>query len=425
MAEEIWWERTLCQIEDIIGIKISESLSFDRISSNQIEEVKDVILNSHNNFKGNIPMDKEKIAFLEMFNTRDMSAWLSHKFAGGKNPYLPLPDIAASLHKYLLYYDSVAICEPLAISINEANAWASSLKLTTSEATRRLGNTVLQDGLRFWAKVRPLLNTELIKVFPSCHRYPLIRSEECNSLCELDDKNLEVLNQAEKIVLRSLPHQQAQMFRGFLSIAHGKDNLNRRFFNVSLLYAEQEGYELVPQSLFGAALYMAKGLTIGHTFTPERFQMKQNLTLTACQLPFVESLSSSEIINLHDDSKTFKVWRSQLSRILDQVELSNPDTFKRAVDNEIPELSYELQLKLSKYSLGSRLRKGGISFGAGALGAFSATGEPISSLIGGGVTSGATLLLSLIFERPSASDIAMQRVFQIISCSDMGNVPII
>jgi len=425
MTEQIWWEHILCQIENIIDIKISESLSFDRISCNQIEEVKGVILNSHNNFKSTVHKDKAKIAYLEMFNSRDMSAWLSHRFAGGNNYYLPLSDIATSLLKYLLYYDSVAICEPLAISIYEADAWASTLKLTTSEATRRLGNTVLQDGLRFWAKVRPLVNAGLIKVFPSCHRYPLYRSEECNYLCELDNKNLEVLDQAEKIVLRSLPQTQSQMLKGFLSITHGKDNLNRRFFNSSLLYTKQEGYEFVPQSLFEVALYMAKGLIISHAITLDRFQIIENLTLSACQLPLVESLSSSEIINLHNDSNTFKVWRSQLSRILDQVTLSNPGSFKRAVDNEIPEISYELQRKLSKYSLGSRFQKGGISFGAGAIGALSTSGNLISSLVSGGVTSGITLLLSSIFERPSASDIALQKVFQIISCSDMEYFPII
>ena len=415
----------MCEIERIVDQKISPNITFDKVSTNQIDDIRDLILSSGEQYESTSSDNDRRVAFLEMFNTRDMSAWLSHEFAGGQNYYKPLHEVGNAIFKYLLYYDAVAVSEPLTSSVYEAPAWANTLKLTSAQASRRLGDTVLKHALRFWARMRPLLNTGLIETFPSGYSVPITRTPECDALCELDDNHLHVLDEAEKIVLENLPVEQAKAFCGLLDIARGKDNLNRRFFNARLLYCDQQGYEIVLQGLFGAALYVAKGLVAGRAFKPFKFGVRQDLVLSACRLPSIVDLSAREVTDLHKDNDTFFMWRSELEKILDTVDIGSPNSFSRIAKKEIPELSFHLKERISKHSLGSKVKTAGLSFGGGVIGTFATTGEPISSLIGGLATSSASLLLSLLFENPSKSDVALQHVFQLITDAESDYVPIL
>jgi len=119
------------------------------------------------------------------------------------------------------------------------------------------------------------------------------------------------------------------------------------------------------------------------------------------------------------------MWRSGLKKILDNVDIRNPNSFSYVAKNEIPELSFHLKERISKYSLGSKVKTAGLSFGGGAIGTFTTTLEPISSLIGGVATSSASLLLSLLFERPSKGDVALQHVFQLITDAEADYIPIL
>ena len=71
------------------------------------------------------------------------------------------------------------------------------------------------------------------------------------------------------------------------------------------------------------------------------------------------------------------------------------------------------------------MKTAGLSFGGGVIGTFTTTLEPISSLIGGLATSSASLLLSLLFEHSSKSDVALQHVFQLITDAESDYIPII
>lgn len=425
MKQKCWWEKQLCEIERIIGKKISPNMTFNKVPTEKIGDIRELILSSGERYENTSLNSDYRIAFLEMLNTRDTSAWLSHEYAGGPNYYKPLSAVGNDICKYLLYYDAVAVSEPLTSSVYEAQAWADTLKLSTTEASRRLGDTVLKHGLRFWARMRPLLTSGLIQTFPSSYSVPITRSPECNALCELDDNHLHVLDEAEKIVLESLPAEQAKAFCGLLGIARGEDNLNRRFFNAQLLYCDQQGYEIVFQSLFGAALFVSKGLVAGRAFKPFNFGVRQDLALSVCRLPSVAGLSAKRIIDLHGDNDTFYMWRSELEKILDTVDIENPDSFSRIAKKEITELSIHLKEKIAKHSLGSKVKTTGLSFGGGAIGTFATTGEPISSLIGGLATSSASLLLNLLFGQPAKSDVVLQHVFQLITDAESDYVPIL
>ena len=424
MKHSIWWEGVLQSIEKTFGLELTSTIYLNDIALDTIREIKHTLSEAVDQYVRLNTQQGQRIAYLEMFNTRDMGAWLSLAYAQKpevENPYISLPEIAAALYKYLLYYDAVAVVEPLTSSIYEADSWAKTLKLDETEATRRFGTRVLQNGLRFWAEMRPALRAGLIETFPASQRNGRIRSEKWNTLRSLDDSYSPERREAERIVLEALPTAERKKVSDFLDSA--RDSLDTGYINTGILHSAEEQYEFVLQTLFSTVLYVQKGLITARELRDFNLDVKNDLVLTCCQLPSISGLPSDEVLALHRDKDTFSFWRSQLTIILDDVDLGVPGALRNSMKTDVPELARYLTDRLGTLSLKGKLKKAGMSFGAGTIGAFSTTGDPISSLVGGTATSAASLLMDILFERPEKGHGRLQRIYQLIAESNYGTVP--
>jgi len=409
-----WLLDVLTETERILGEPLSSVVDLTTTSEATIEH-----LCSHWEAAGNQCTPKafagdEPAAFLQMFNTRDMSAWLSHTFAGGTNHYRSLPSVARDLRKYLLYYGAVVVKEPLGVAICEARAWADTLHLNTQEFHQRLATTVLQNGLRFWAQMRPLVRAGLVLPYPSQAIYCYIHSIACDALCALDDENHGLLETAEREVWDRLRHSLPPRFPRLdvTAIAKGANNLNRRFFNVTLLFAHDHAWELVPQSIFDLCLVRFKTLQALSMTAPSELSIREGMLLGACQLPITD-VSDDDLIALHGSQDSFCRWRRDLRRALaDAVATESHEVAQSRLRSDLVALASDLREELSKYRLKRRIKDAGIAMGAGFItGACLPTSDVRTTLATAGLSGASRLLLSILIDQPSKVDGALARTY--------------
>jgi len=421
-----WWETTLCEIEKILERRITSSLSLKSVSIKKIDEICDIISYSNKKYKHISNNFNSKPAYLEMFNTRDMTAWLHYKFRGedeDKNIYTPLSKIQRDLKKYLFFYDKVIIKEPIGDVLALSKTWPYNWELTELAKTRRIGNIVLQEGLRFWASLRTLLRKGLIETYPSNHMEKLYSNNRVESLCLLDNDFISSFNEVKDGIFQT--YTEYKKYGGILDIANGIDNPNMKHFNTSLVFCKNEGYELVPQSLFGAFLLIYKSKVLESLLEKKNTSIRYDLSISACKLPLMKDLNNKDLIQLHKDNLSFKSWRVRYDDIVKEIDLGSSESFSKIVNKRIPEISNELEKSLEQYGFGNKLKKAGMSFSAGAISAYTLSPESLSIILGGAITSSMNLLFSVLFERAHKSDLVLKRFYKMIIESKSDKIPII
>lgn len=383
------------------------------LSSKEVLELRDQLLKFYESCSLPHATQYEARSYLSMFNMRDVGVrvdlFMLSKGQNRDQGYLTLEELCQRIRKYLLFFHSVCIRDPVSTLVfsfgRDYTVYSAAKKRSVRLFTDEEWPGVFRDCLSFLSyfllDLKPLIIKQLVLLYPS--PWNLYFIHKTSHLDELDFSDPSYFSLAR----RFFPENSIE--------------INGKAVNSALMLSAAIDADYVPQSLYTLRMLQWKASKLKDGLEKSKFLQAQAYpVLEYVDLPALGTISNDEFVELHADDRLFGRWQTDLRRVLKTMALDGwdpdqpADQFLKTASETMRASRDDVVEQLKKTGFRRKLSDAAYGFGLGAVTGFVKSGDPMTVIGTAAISSSCAFLWSLFFRRANRHKKILTKFYSVL-----------